>query len=193
MKRIFVALFLCFCIVLSAVACAPQVSPEETTEKSGVGEQTSINDTEDTTEAESEKLSEVTTEKITDEPTEKVTEEPSENETAEPEVDVADRIAEILNANFEFPVCRVESTLLEMTMSGKVEGQDFYSEMKKEERESIRTVDGMVDRVSVTKQKELMSMSGYSEFSEYTLINGEVGEYTLYGYIPGVSAGGHCC
>ena len=56
MKRIFVALFLCFCIVLSATACAPQVSPEETTEKSEAGEQTSMNDIENTTKAEREKL-----------------------------------------------------------------------------------------------------------------------------------------
>lgn len=191
MKRIFVALFLCFCIVLSATACAPQVSPEETTEKSEAGEQTSMNDIENTTKAENENLDELTTEKITDVPTENITEEPSETETAEPEVDVADRIAGIFNAIPETPICRVENTLVEMIMSGKVEGQDLYAEKKMEGRESIRTVDGMVDSVSVVKQKDLMSMAGYSEFSEYTLINGEVGEYELYGYIPGVSAGGH--
>lgn len=224
MKRIFIALALVFCMLLSIVACAPQVDVENTSEQISedetekktqvksedsteqtIGKQTE-NSIEKPTEATTEKPTEAPTEnpagELTEEPTEenteRLTEKPDETEIVDsnvmtpswPEISVEEKIAEIFNSVPEEPVCRVENTLVEMIMSGKIEGQDFYAEVKNESVERIKNTDGMTDCVKVKKERSLTSVEGYSEFNEYTQISGKVGEYELYGYIPGVSAGG---
>ena len=232
MKRIFIALVLVFCMLVSIVACTPQgvvgntseqISEDETEKKTQVksedsteqtiGKQTE-NSIERPTEATTEKPTEAPTEEPTEEsvkdPTEELTEEATEENTEEltekpdeteivdsnvttpswTEISVEEKIAEIFNSVPEEPVCRVENTLVEMIMSGKIEGQDFYAEVKNESVERIKNTDGKTDCVKVKKERSLTSVGGYSEFNEYTQISGKVGEYELYGYIPGVSAGG---